>query len=98
MAGEVCLWDIRLTEPVRTIQAHRGGLVQLAVHEHAPIFATYVARFNHSLENSTDLIYRSGSAFNVIKVWNLAEEEPVSKFRTSCEYLAFALLTSFSRS
>lgn len=44
LAGEVCLWDIRLTEPVRTMKAHQGGMVQLAVHEHAPIFATYVLR------------------------------------------------------
>lgn len=42
LSGEVCLWDIRLTEPVRTIQAHQGGMVQLVVHEHAPIFATSV--------------------------------------------------------
>ncbi|KAK4705724.1 regulatory associated protein of mTOR, partial [Phenoliferia sp. Uapishka_3] len=40
LSGEVCQWDIRLTEPVRTIQAHQGGLAQLAVHEHAPVFAT----------------------------------------------------------
>jgi regulator-associated protein of mTOR len=40
LAGEVCLWDIRLTEPIRTIQAHQGGMTQMTVHEHAPIFAT----------------------------------------------------------
>lgn len=38
----MCLWDIRLTEPIRTFQAHQGGMTQIAVHEHAPIFATYV--------------------------------------------------------
>ncbi|GAA5953517.1 hypothetical protein JCM3765_005061 [Sporobolomyces pararoseus] len=40
LAGEVCLWDIRLAEPIRTIQAHQGGMTQMTVHEHAPIFAT----------------------------------------------------------
>ncbi|KAM0756559.1 WD-repeat protein mip1 [Meredithblackwellia eburnea MCA 4105] len=40
LAGEVCLWDIRLTEPIRTLQAHQGGMAQMAVHEHAPVFAT----------------------------------------------------------
>lgn len=40
VGGEVCLWDIRLTEPLRTFQAHQGGMTQMAVHEHAPIFAT----------------------------------------------------------
>jgi len=43
MTGEVCLWDIRRkTTPLRTIQAHQGGLVGLALHDHAPVFATYV--------------------------------------------------------
>lgn len=41
LAGEVCLWDIRLPDPIRTIQAHQGGMTQMTVHEHAPIFATY---------------------------------------------------------
>ena len=40
VAGEVCLWDIRLTEPIKTVQAHQGGMTQMTVHEHAPIFAT----------------------------------------------------------
>lgn len=40
LQGEVCLWDIRLTEPIKTVQAHQGTMTQLAVHEHAPIFAT----------------------------------------------------------
>ncbi|KAI5480372.1 WD repeat protein, regulatory associated protein of mTOR [Pseudohyphozyma bogoriensis] len=40
LGGEVCLWDIRLSEPIRTLVAHQGGMSQLAVHEHAPVFAT----------------------------------------------------------
>lgn len=40
LTGEVCLWDIRMDEPVKVIQAHSGGLSALAVHEHAPVFAT----------------------------------------------------------
>ncbi|BGP47408.1 Target of rapamycin complex 1 subunit kog1 [Rhodotorula kratochvilovae] len=40
LGGQVCLWDIRLTEPIQTLQAHQGGLTQMTVHEHAPIFAT----------------------------------------------------------
>lgn len=36
----MCLWDIRLAEPINTLQAHEGGLTQMTVHEHAPIFAT----------------------------------------------------------
>lgn len=34
------LWDLRMHDPVRRIQAHKGGMSQLAVHEHAPIIAT----------------------------------------------------------
>ena len=40
--GEVKLWDIRKDEPVREIPAMDGTMRTLSVHEHAPVFATYV--------------------------------------------------------
>lgn len=43
LGGQVCLWDIRLAEPIKTLQAHQGGLTHMTVHEHAPIFATCVS-------------------------------------------------------
>lgn len=43
LAGDVCMWDVRLNEPIRKMQAHQGGMTQMAVHEHAPIFATCVS-------------------------------------------------------
>jgi len=41
-SGDIKLWDIRMPNPLLEIQAHKNGLKGLAVHEHAPIFATYV--------------------------------------------------------
>jgi regulatory associated protein of mTOR len=40
--GDVMLWDIRMDLPLRTIKATRDTLRSLSVHEHAPVFATYV--------------------------------------------------------
>ena len=40
--GEVKLWDIRKDDPVREIPAMDGTMRTLSVHEHAPVFATYV--------------------------------------------------------
>ena len=40
VTGEVCLWDIRQSRELRVVQAHQGGLTSIAVHEHAPVFAT----------------------------------------------------------
>ena len=37
--GEVKLWDIRMDEPLRTIEATTDTLRTLSVHEHAPVFA-----------------------------------------------------------
>ncbi|BFZ58664.1 Target of rapamycin complex 1 subunit kog1 [Savitreella phatthalungensis] len=49
VTGEVRLWDLRLDAHVREIQAHAGGgLRSLAVHEHAPVFATGAT--NHILK------------------------------------------------
>jgi len=39
-SGEVKLWDIRMDQSVKTIQATTDHLRTLSVHEHAPIFAT----------------------------------------------------------
>ncbi|GAA5866660.1 hypothetical protein JCM8547_002714 [Rhodosporidiobolus lusitaniae] len=55
LGGQVCLWDIRLTEPIKTLQAHQGGLTQMTVHEHAPIFATSSAYNVVKLWNMNDL-------------------------------------------
>lgn len=74
VGGEVNLWDIRLTEPVRTIQAHQGGMRRMAVHEHAPIFATssvsnVVKVWNINSEGSEPLSsFRHGSGFLNTKV------------------------------
>lgn len=38
--GEIKLWDIRKDEPLRTVRATKDTLRTLAVHEHAPVFAT----------------------------------------------------------
>lgn len=40
VTGEVKLWDLRMDHCYREIQAHASGLRSLAVHEHAPVFAT----------------------------------------------------------
>ncbi|GAA6035794.1 hypothetical protein JCM8097_005706 [Rhodosporidiobolus ruineniae] len=56
LSGQVCLWDIRLDkQPIKTIQAHEGGLTQMTVHEHAPIFATSSAYNVVKLWNMNDL-------------------------------------------
>lgn len=55
LGGQVCLWDIRLAEPINTLQAHEGGLTQMTVHEHAPIFATSSAYNVVKLWNMDDL-------------------------------------------
>jgi regulator-associated protein of mTOR len=38
--GEIKLWDMRMSEALRTIQATKSTLRTLSVHEHAPVFAT----------------------------------------------------------
>ena len=38
--GEVKLWDLRMSEPLRTIVTTKDTLRTLSVHEHAPVFAT----------------------------------------------------------
>ncbi|KAK4334475.1 Target of rapamycin complex 1 subunit KOG1 [Rhodotorula toruloides] len=55
LGGQVCLWDIRLTEPIASLQAHQGNLTQMTVHEHAPIFATSSAYNVVKLWNMDDL-------------------------------------------
>lgn len=41
--GEVKLWDLRMNKSLKTIKATRDTLRSLSVHEHAPVFATYVS-------------------------------------------------------
>ena len=38
--GMVSLWDIRMSEPVLTFQAHKGMMRAIDVHEHAPVIST----------------------------------------------------------
>ncbi|KAF2265299.1 hypothetical protein CC78DRAFT_532512 [Lojkania enalia] len=52
-SGEVKLWDIRMDRSVRTIQATTDTLRTLAVHEHAPVFATGIQRHRVKLFNLT---------------------------------------------
>lgn len=40
LMGEVCQWDIRFNNPLAKIQTHQEGMPVMAVHEHAPVFAT----------------------------------------------------------
>lgn len=40
--GDVAQWDIRLEQPLRFFRAHQDGMPALAIHEHAPVFATCV--------------------------------------------------------
>jgi len=40
--GEVKLWDIRSDAPLREVVATGNTLRTLSVHEHAPVFATWV--------------------------------------------------------
>jgi WD40 repeat protein len=91
LAGQVCLWDIRLTEPIKTLQAHQGGLTHMTVHEHAPIFATCVFSpvfplllFRRKQAVLTVVHKTHSSAFNVVKLWNMNDlSEPFSKFRNN---------------
>jgi len=43
--GKVKIWDIRMDNPLRTIQATREGLRTASVHEHLPVFS--VGTSNH---------------------------------------------------
>jgi regulator-associated protein of mTOR len=40
--GVVCMWDIRMDGPIRITQAHQANMTGVAVHDHAPVFATCV--------------------------------------------------------
>ncbi|KAK9695623.1 Target of rapamycin complex 1 subunit kog1 [Basidiobolus ranarum] len=40
VAGDIKLWDIRHPTSIYTIEAHTQELTALAVHEHAPVFAS----------------------------------------------------------
>ena len=37
--GEVKLWDLRMDQPLKTIQTTNDTLRTLSMHEHAPVFA-----------------------------------------------------------
>lgn len=38
--GKVCVWDIRLSNPVLEFSASNSGISVMDLHEHAPILAT----------------------------------------------------------
>ncbi|KAF3083901.1 hypothetical protein TWF569_010153 [Orbilia oligospora] len=46
--GDVKLWDIRNPNAVLEVMAHKSGMRSLAVHEHAPVFAT--GGLNHEIK------------------------------------------------
>ncbi|KDE09015.1 hypothetical protein, variant [Microbotryum lychnidis-dioicae p1A1 Lamole] len=75
LGGEACLWDIRLAEPIKRVQAHHGGMTQLAVHEHAPVFATSSA-FNviklWSMKDMTEPISKFGNSFGFMNQRNIS--------------------------
>lgn len=41
--GEVKLWDIRMSDPIKSFSAHTKGMRSLSVHEHAPVIASCVS-------------------------------------------------------
>lgn len=43
LMGEICQWDIRQEQPLWKGTAHQEGMAVMAVHEHAPVYATSVA-------------------------------------------------------
>jgi regulator-associated protein of mTOR len=67
VTGEVKLWDLRLSSCVSEVQAHSGNLRSMAVHEHAPVFAT--GSTNHILKvwnmsgQSLSTMRHTGSGF-----------------------------------
>ncbi|KAF3915731.1 hypothetical protein AA313_de0206634 [Arthrobotrys entomopaga] len=46
--GDVKLWDIRNPSALLDVMAHKSGMRSLAVHEHAPVFAT--GGLNHEIK------------------------------------------------
>lgn len=55
-AGDVRFWDTRQPRSVKVVQAEPGYLAAFAVHDYAPVFATYVQESHffhcHSLMNN----------------------------------------------
>eukprot|EP00762_Andalucia_godoyi_P006330 ANDGO_05832.mRNA.1 Regulatory-associated protein of TOR 2 len=40
IAGDIKFWDLRRSEAVRTVEAHRTGMTSFAVHNYAPVMAS----------------------------------------------------------
>jgi len=85
--GEIKLWDIRMGAPLRTIRATRDTLRSLSVHEHAPVFATWVLQLLHIVTRTVlmSISARRGSEKHKINVFNvngafLNSIEPYSSF------------------
>jgi len=38
--GQVCLWDMRYSEPVKSFRAHSKSMTCMDIHEHAPVIGT----------------------------------------------------------
>lgn len=81
LAGEVCLWDIRLAEPVRYVQTKQADMCALALHDYAPVFATYVPHPSALVFVAHALC--SGSQHGYVKVWSVEQPEPISTFRSN---------------
>lgn len=67
VTGEVKRWDLRSPVPVASIQAAgnrttQGGLRRLAVHEHAPCFATGSGRHTMKVWNMSGALLSSSSS------------------------------------
>lgn len=82
--GDVKLWDIRLNQPYKSFQAHRGGMRSLSVHEHAPVIATYVFVIFFLLVIVPTNKF-SGSVHQEVKIWNTNTNmsTPLNTFRPS---------------
>ncbi|KAF2805386.1 WD repeat-containing protein-like protein mip1 [Mytilinidion resinicola] len=65
--GEVKLWDIRMDQSIKTIEATKDTLRTLSVHEHAPVFATGTGRHRVKI-------------FNINTALKLSSFEPYSSF------------------
>lgn len=58
--GEIRLWDLRMNDPINTINVTKDTLRTLSVHEHAPVFSVYVDHTD-SPPSTTNANYLKGN-------------------------------------
>lgn len=82
--GEVRIWDMRMDRSLKTIVATKDTLRTLSVHEHAPVFATYVL-FCLSLSLHSQIHFSanyscSGTERHTVKLFNISSSSLLSSF------------------